>query len=166
VFKIVHKENGGFGSAIKKGISIAKNEYIICIPADSPLDEQTAKSFFEAHLKSDIVVSYRLERKGYSKWMLLNSKVFHFLVSNLFNIKLKDFNWIHLYKTEIFNHVDIQSKGIFMLAEVLVKAKKLKYSFIEIPVYQRQRLTGIATASKPSAVIKTILEMIRLKLGI
>lgn len=166
IFKIVHKTNGGFGSAIKTGLALASKEYVICIPADSPLDIDTAKTFFEAYKKADIVVSYRVERMGYSKWMLFNSTVFHFLVSNLFNIKLQDFNWIHLYKTQIFKYINIQSKGIFMLAEVLIKAKEHNFSFIEIPVHQKQRLTGIATASKPSAVLKTIIEMCIIRLGV
>jgi glycosyltransferase involved in cell wall biosynthesis len=162
VFKIVHKVNGGFGSAVTCGIENSTNEWIICVPADSPLDTSTAKIFYEAIDKADVIVSYRLQRKGYNYLMHLNSIVFHFLVSNFFNIQLKDYNWIHMYRKSIFEKITIESKGIFMLAEVLIKAKKNKFSFHEVPVEQLQRLTGIATASKPSAVIKTIIEMLKI----
>ncbi|MEX2590172.1 MAG: hypothetical protein WD334_08200, partial [Chitinophagales bacterium] len=130
-------------------------------PADSPLDKDTCHTFFSSNIDfADIIISYRKERKGYTRSMLLNSKIYHFLISWLFSIKLKDYNWIHLYKRDIFNSIEINSKGLFMLSEVLVKANKLGFKIEEVEVDQKMRLTGIATVSKPSAIINTLKEMI------
>ncbi|HXH19084.1 MAG TPA: hypothetical protein VNJ07_08360, partial [Chitinophagales bacterium] len=146
----------------KTGIEAATKEFILCIPADSPLTPEVLKAFIGAAGKADIIVSYRLERVGYSTRMKLNSKVFHFLVRTLFDIKLRDFNWIHMYHRRIFGDsgVKLKSKTLFMLAEVLISAKRKGFSFHEIPVHQTQRLTGIATASKLVTVIKTLRDII------
>jgi hypothetical protein len=66
-----------------------------------------------------------------------------------------------MYHRRIFdNGVTIQSKGMFMLAEVLIAAKKKGYTFYEIPVRQTQRITGVATASKLSTILKTLKEIL------
>lgn len=160
--EVFHKEkNEGMGSAIRKGISLSNKEYIICVPADSPLNKDSFNAFLNNINKADVMVSYRIKRKGYSPRMLLNSFVFHYLVTWLFNIHMRDYNWIHLYHRKIFDEgkILIESKGIFMLAEILIKAKRLGYTFIEFPVEQHERLTGLATAGKISAVIKTFKEI-------
>ncbi len=162
-FTIINKNNGGFGSAISTGIKYAEKDWIICIPADSPLDIYTANSFFNNTENASIIIGYRKERKGYSLRMKLNSIVFHQVVSGLFKIKLRDYNWIHLYKREIFNNIEIKSEGLFMLAEVLIKAKNNNIEIFEVEVEQKQRLTGIATASKFSAILQTLREIIQLK---
>lgn len=161
-FKIINKMNGGFGSAIKTGIEASTKDYVICVPADSPLDFKTAEIIINTIGLADITVTYRKERKGYSKYMLLNSIVYQFIISKLFGLNLNDYNWIHLYNRKIFNEIKIEANGIFSLAEVLIKAKRSNYSFFEVEVEQQQRLTGIATASKPMAVIHTIIEMFQL----
>jgi len=160
--KVIHKPvNEGFGSTVKTGIESARKEYILCIPADSPLTEEILELFVNSAPKADIIVSYRIERPGYNWRMNLNSVVYHFIIKNLFNLPLRDFNWIHLYHRRIFDErgVTITSKGIFMLAEVLIAAKKKGCTFYEIPMRPTQRITGVATASKFTTIIKTVQEM-------
>ena len=77
-------------------------------------------------------------------------------------MKLKDYNWIHLYNRKIFANksITIESNGIFMLAEILIKAHRKGFTFFEFEVQQTQRLTGIATSAKPSAMFKTFSEVL------
>lgn len=159
------KSNEGFGSAVKTGIELSSKQFIFCVPADSPLTTDLFLAFMENIDKADVLVSYRKERVGYSPRMLLNSWVYHFLISNLFNIKLRDYNWIHLYNRKIFDEgkIEIEYKGIFMLAEILIKAKRAGFTFYEFEVEQKERLTGIATASKLVAILKTISEMVHFR---
>lgn len=156
---IHHKNvNEGFGSAVRLGIEKADKEYLLCVPVDSPLTADVYSAFKNNAHKGDVIVSYRQKRVGYSYWKLFNSWAYHQLISILFHIRLKDYNWMHMYHRKIFDEgkINIEYNGIFMLAEILIKAKQKKFSFFEIEVEQHERLTGIATASKPSAIIKTL----------
>jgi glycosyltransferase involved in cell wall biosynthesis len=157
------KANGGFGAAVRSGIELSTKDYIICAPADSPLRIDTFSAFYANMDKGDIIVSYRRERKGYSLRMRLNAFIYHQLISVLFGMDLKDYNWIHLYNRKIFNtgSIVIEYDGIFMLAEVLIKAKRQGYTFYEVPVDQDERLTGIATSSRWPAVLSTLRDLIR-----
>ena len=157
-----YEENGGIGKAIRSGLDICSKEYILCVPVDSPLNNDMFGSFVSNIGKADVIVSYRRERIGYSYRMKINSYAFHLLISKLFQMRLTDYNWIHCYHRKIFDEkkITLHANGIFILAEVLILAQRNKYTIIEIPVDQEIRLTGIATASKLSAIINTLKEMV------
>lgn len=164
-FIAVEKEiNQGMGSAVRLGIEHAKFDYILPVPADCPLDENTLNNFLSNLDKVDVLIGYRPQRVGYSLRMQINSIVFHKLISRLFKINLKDYNWIHLYKRKIFfdDGITISSNGIMMLAEILIKAERKGMFMKEIEIVQRARLTGTATAAKFITVIKTIIEIFAL----
>jgi dolichol-phosphate mannosyltransferase len=153
--------NEGLGSAIRTGIKMSTYDYILPVPVDCPLDEDALRRFL-SHLEDhDIVIGYRPVRVGYSLRMRINSFVFQKLIKNLFKVDLKDYNWIHLYKRKIFTEdgIQITSRGIVMLAEVLIKSIRKGLSVNEVEILQRERLTGVATASKITTVIKTIKEI-------
>lgn len=158
VFVVSKRLNEGLGSAILKGVEVASKSNITFMPTDSPLSKSVLKSFIENIDCADILIGYRTNRKGYTTRMKFNSKVYHWLISNLYNLNLKDYNWVHLYKKSIFQngHIEISSKGIFMLAEILIKANWAGHSFYEFPVEYTERESGVPTASSWKAAFKTV----------
>lgn len=152
-------QNGGFGSAVWAGIEQANKEFILCVPVDSPMDDETLAPFIATAPTTDVIASYRVKRVGYTTRMRFNSWAYHKLIYHTFGLKLKDYNWIHLYRKEVFDKVSYNSLGIFMMAEVLVEAHKHGYRIAEIPVDQKQRMTGIATSAKLSTILFVLEEM-------
>jgi len=165
---IHHSKNEGFGRAVMSGIEHASKEYVLCIPSDNPLNTSILDKFSSVSKEADVVVGYRDGRKGYTLMMHLNALVFHSLVSTLFRIHLRDFNWIHMYSRKIFaeRKVKVQSTGIFMLAEILIRAKKEGCTFHEIFIEQSVRVTGVASASKLSTMVKTLKELLFFYFGV
>jgi glycosyltransferase involved in cell wall biosynthesis len=160
---VCHKPvNQGFGSAIRTGFEASTKQFIFCVPADSPMTTNLFDSFYINAYKADVLVSYRRKKVGYSLRRHINSWVYHWLISTLFFMNLRDYNWIHMYNRRIFDEggIKIEYNGIFMLAEILIKARNRGFTFVEFEVEQTERLTGIATASKFSAILKTLGEII------
>ena len=155
--------NMGFGGAIRRGIELSTMPNILCIPADNPLDEVTLDELLKEIHNADVIVGYRSKRLGYSRFMLFNSYCYHWLISNLFKLKLKDYNWVHMYKKYIFDQgkVSIQYDGIFMLAEVLIKASYSGFKIKEVKIDQKQRITGVASASKLINILRTGADVFR-----
>ncbi len=156
------KPNGGFGSAVKKGIELSKMKYIMFAPVDNPLDSELLSLFLSHIGKADLLISYRVAREGYSSRMKINSSVYQKLISFLFGLNLKDYNWIHLYKRSIFEKdVTIHYGGVFMLAEVIIKAKRAGYTFFEFPVTMQARKYGNQTAASFKAAWRAFRDVIK-----
>ena len=64
--------------------------------------------------------------------------------------------WTKRNPSHLVQKIEIQYDGLFMFAEVLIKAKRKGFSFYEFPVEQTQRVTGIASASKVRNVLVTL----------
>lgn len=159
--------NLGLGGAVKRGLGAAKNDAVIVVPVDSPLSVEMFGAFLQNLDKGDILASYRIERKGYTMVMKFNSLIYRNTISMLFGMNLHDYNWIHLYKKSALQKagIDIESRGIFMLAEILVKANRRGLKIVEFPVDHDMRVTGTPSATKPRVILFTLKEMFRFLLG-
>jgi glycosyltransferase involved in cell wall biosynthesis len=158
-----HIKNMGLGAALRTGILHAVGEFILCVPVDSPLNKKVLGSFINNRAKGDVLVGYRINRKGYTWYMKFNSYLYAHMVSILFNIKLRDYNWVHSYHRRIFDKgkVTINNNRIFMLAETLIKARDLGFVIYEFPVDQEVRIAGTPSASKVKNMIQTMLDLFR-----
>jgi len=162
LIKYHFKTNEGFGSAIIKGIELSKKKYIMFAPVDTPLSINMLKDFLIHIGKADILISYRLKREGYSIRMKLNSIIYHFIISKLFKLSLKDYNWIQLYDRKIFQGgIVITNLGVFMLAEVLIKARDNGYSFYELPGAMHKRKIGKPTAASNKVIFRTLIDIFK-----
>lgn len=154
--RILNKSNGGIGSTIRAGIQNSSFPYIIFVPVDSPLTPKVFRSFYTNLDKADILVSYRIARVGYSLILKFNSWIYNKIVRYFFGLKIRDVNWIHLYKRAIFEKgISIEYDGIFMLAEILIKAKRKNCTIFEFPVEMIKRNGGVSTAGSFKTGIKT-----------
>lgn len=156
-----HVKNLGLGAALRTGIINSAGEFILCVPVDSPLNTTVLGSFIDNRVKGDVLVGYRINRKGYTWYMKFNSYLYARMVSYLFNIKLRDYNWMHAYHRRIFDNgkVLINNNRIFMLAETLIKARDQGFTIYEFPVDQEVRIIGTPSAARIKNMIITILDL-------
>lgn len=157
-----HGMNQGFGGAVRTGIANAKHELIVFCPVDSPLTGPEAERFLAAIECADIVIGYREERPGYNFWMRAGSKCYHRLVCWLFDLKLRDVNWIHIYRRAAVGSLSLSQSGIVFLAEVLAKAHRRGYRISEICSKMRPRLSGRATVTRPRVLLRSLRDLFQL----
>ena len=162
VMALHHERNRGIGGGILTAARHARCDKAIICPVDSPHSAEQLRVFLAAAAADAIVVGYRPERVGYMAWQQLGSQVYHLMVELLFRLRLKDVNWIHLYPTRLFADLQIEFGGIVYLTEVLVKARKLGYGFVEVPSPMTARVSGVATISKPGAIWRTFKDLWKL----
>lgn len=161
---IQHKKNHGSGKAIYSGIIRAKFDLVMYVPADGQFDCSEIIQYAEAGRNADVVLGVRSDRHDYSLFRKISSFVFISSFNFIFNGKYKDINWIHLWKKDIFKQIQISSDGVFFLGELVAKAKNSGYHIIEIPSVYRVRKSGIAKGGKLKTILKTIIEMIKIKM--
>lgn len=156
-----HPHNMGPGSGIKTGVDIARGDFIIFIPADIAMDlGQLHRYMAEARAGADIVVGIRSDRRDYTARRKLNSYAYIALIKTLYLMPQRQFNYIHLYRRAIFERVRIEYTGVFITAEILIKARDLGYRLVEVDIEYVPRVAGEATCGKPVVINKTARELI------
>lgn len=151
-----HQENQGLGGALRTGFSRARGEYVLSWPADMPVTPGDLTPFLEALGSADVIVGVRSGRDGYNPLMRLNSWVYPRIVAALFGLRLRDVNWIHLYRTELIRRVRFTQRGIPMLVEALVRLRDDGASFVEVPSEMKVRAAGVASASRWKVMWRTL----------
>jgi len=156
---INHLENVGPGSGVFTGIQAADGEFVIFIPADLALEPDDLKKYIDASKGCDLVVGIRSDRRDYSLMRKVVSYVNIFLIKLLFRMKERQFNYIHMYRTSMLNRINIESRGVFITAEIMIKARDLGYRLQEVDIRYVPRTAGQATCGKPGTIFDTVKDL-------
>ncbi len=154
---VSHQFNQGIGRAFRTGIEKAVLDYVILIPADNPPSADDLQPFLEPMEQYDIIAGVRERREGYTPLLALLSFTYNrVFIPLLFQLNLKDVNWIQAYRRKIFTDggIRIEHAGIFFFVEVLVKARRRGFSVIEVPSRMHKRLYGRPTISRFPVIMK------------
>jgi glycosyltransferase involved in cell wall biosynthesis len=158
---VCHQENQGLGGALRTGIARARGQYVLTWPADVPVERDDLAPFVDRLGAADVLVGVRSRRAGYNPLMLLNSWIYPRLVALLFGLRLRDVNWIHLYRTDYIRRVTLTQRGIPMLVEALVRLRDLGATFLEVPSEMKARTAGVASASRLRIMGRTLRGLIQ-----
>jgi glycosyltransferase involved in cell wall biosynthesis len=159
---ISHEQNRGPGSALVTGFAESRCDLVCFHPADQQIPFAEVAALLPLLDEHDVIVGRRTARAGYSAMRLLSSHVYIELVHLLFGLRqFRDFNFIHLYRREVLDRITIETRGVFMPTEVLIKAVASGARVAEATVTCLPRRAGIATCGRPSVIGETLTQMIR-----
>jgi glycosyltransferase involved in cell wall biosynthesis len=153
---VCHQANQGLGGALCTGFGRARGEFVLTWPADMPAARADLAPFAEKLGAADVLVGVRSRRAGYNPLMRFNSWLYPQLVAALFGLRLRDVNWIQVYRTALIRRVEFTQRGIPMLVEALVRLRDLGAGFLEVPCEMRPRAAGTASASRPKIMWRTL----------
>jgi glycosyltransferase involved in cell wall biosynthesis len=152
----IHQQNQGIGGAFRTGAARAMGDYLILWPADMPADPADLAPYAAQFGRADVIVGVRRARLGYNPLMLLNSWLYPKLVAALFDLRLRDVNWIHAYRREKFAQIALTQRGIPMLVEALVRLRDLGATFVEVDVEMKARAGGTPSAARVKVMWRTL----------
>ena len=153
---VCHQQNQGIGGAFQTGAACATGGYLILWPADMPAEVSDLQPYAAQFGRADVIVGVRRARLGYNPVMRLNARLYPKLVAALFDLQLRDVNWIHAYRREQFLKIRLTQRGIPMLVEALVRLRDLGATFAEVDVDMKARLGGVPSASRPRVMWRTL----------
>jgi len=157
-----HPHNLGPGSGVFTGIRESRGEFVIFIPADLALDIDELHKYIAASHDCDIVVGIRSDRRDYSLFRKFVSLVNITLIKLLFGMKERQFNYIHMYRREMLEQIHIESRGVFLTAEIMIKARDLGYRLREVDITYVPRTAGKATCGSPAVIERAVRDLFRL----
>ena len=160
-----HKPNRGYAAALKTGFTNARHQLIFYTDSDNQFDVREITSLLPLIQNADIVNGFRIYRFDPLTRLVL-SWGFNLLVRTIFRIKVRDIDCaFKLFRREVFDKVNIESKKFFVDAEVLAKARYHGFRMTEVGVRHYPRPAGHSTV-RPSHIPATLIELARIWINI
>ncbi len=159
---LVHVSNQGLGAALRTGFAATRARYVTCCPADFTMTSEDWAPFAAVLGLADVLVGCRSKREGYNLLMRFNAWLYPWLVRGLFGLRLRDVNWISVYRRELVQQITITQRGIPMLTEVLVKLRDLGATFLEVDCRMQPRRSGTPSAARIRVMWRTLIGLLGL----
>ena len=132
---IFHKENLGYGAAIKTGFRNSKYDCVFAIDGDGEYDVNVLPQLKKKLKNSDLVITRRY-KKQYNTWRSIVSWTYNFILRLLFNINYRDISsGSRLVRKELINKIKINTNSPFLGAELTIKATYFNYKVREHAIY-------------------------------
>ncbi len=158
---INNDKNCGSGASLWRGFKEARKELVLSNFADRPFDLDDLEPILPLldDNKIDFVVVARKDRSANSFYRKLTSYVNLLAIKILFNLKIRDFQFVQIYRKKILDGINVVSTGTFVPPEIMIKllAKGHKYKEAECKFHKRPQ--GFSKCGDAATIIKTLKEM-------
>ena len=159
---IHHERNRKLGGSMKTGFAAATGDLILYTDADLPVDmnELPRAVRLLREYDVDIISAYRFDRTGEGTLRAVYTFVYNGLIKSLFGVKVRDINFaFKLCRSRIFDHIELQSEGSFIDAELVIRATRMGYEIMQMGVDYFPRTRGQSTLSSPGVILTILREM-------
>jgi len=162
--KVVHHStNLGYGAALQSGFKAATKELVFYTDGDGQFDIREMPPLLPLSEKFDIVSCYRLNRQD-NLIRRINGWCWTKLVCLLLGIKIRDIDCaFKLYKSEIFDNIELSSAGALIDAEILARAARKGYTITQRGVHHYPRTAGTQTGANLKVILRAFKELFELR---
>ena len=120
VIPVFHSENKGIGQTLRSGYDKVRFENVSAIPADGQFDVSELLAHPTVPAKT-FISFYRKENLQYSLFRNILSYINKLVNDYFLGIKLKDVNWVKIYKREELMNLDLQIESSLIESEICSK---------------------------------------------
>ena len=159
---IQHDKNLGYGAALRTGYENVQKDLVFMTDGDNQFHLADIDKLFSKIDSCDVVVGFRLSRQD-QPHRRLQGFLWTKLNKLLFGLPVRDVDCaFKLFRRKCLDGLKLESNQLLIHAETLARLKKKGCSIQEIGVPHYPRTAGKATATKPSAILKTFGELFKL----
>lgn len=164
--RVLHNEqNLNYGISLKRGIDVARFEWVLHDGADLPLAPEDVGKLVAHFGSADVVVARRTSRAAHPPWRKLTSWGNHVLLRLLFAPRTSDLNFAQCYRRSFAQSVRLVSTSpAFVTPELILRAERSGRRVREVRVEFRKRESGSGHFGKPKDILWTLRDMLRLRL--
>ncbi|MDO8637958.1 MAG: glycosyltransferase family 2 protein [Candidatus Daviesbacteria bacterium] len=164
--RVIHKSNGGYGTALRAGFSNAKYDWIVYTDADGQFDFSEITKFLEKSKEVDIIYGYRIKRSD-PILRTVTAKGWAISVWILFGLWMRDVDCgFKMVNKKVLEKIPtLQStRGGMINAELAIKAQKYGFKIIQVGVNHYPRLYGKPTGVRLNVILQSYLDLLKLRL--
>ena len=174
-----HERNLNVGMACRTAIANASTEFLLWQTVDWSYDIGKLRVFLELTNHFDVVQGirpvpirllsyipvlrslYRVRRRSDNMYKALISLGNYYTLRILYGVHFQDFQNVTIYPTRLAQGLHLVGHTSFVNPELLLKSYYSGARFIEVPIRFIARSKGLAKGTKPSAVIRSIMDTAR-----
>ena len=161
-----HLRNMGVGQAIASAVAAARGQWFMVIPADLAMDLRDISRYLGAREDAAVVAGYTGTRPDYSRWRDAVSWLNRTAVARLVGVKIRNPNYIHLYRMSALAGPPFRFTGSAALFAEMLRRANCRGRIVEVPIRYLPRVAGAQTGAKWSLIAKTARDLLRLRLGV
>ncbi|MHC1686989.1 MAG: glycosyltransferase family 2 protein [Methanothrix sp.] len=138
-----HEVNSGKVAALRTGVAHATGDIIIFTDADNTYPARYVPDLVrEIENGGDLVLGARLKsRDNIPAFNRLGNNIFSFLATYISCMRIKDSQTgMRAFRRQMFDKLDVKAKGLEFETKMTVRAAKLGYKIVEIPIEYRERV--------------------------
>jgi glycosyltransferase involved in cell wall biosynthesis len=160
---VQHKQNRGYGEALRTGFLDARLDFVFFTDADLQFDLNELEEFLQYAGTVDVVAGYRLNRQDPLQRRLM-AYAWNLLVRVLFYVPVRDIDCaFKLFDRRVLREVHIESVGAMVNTELMVKLGRAGASVVEVGVHHRPRRAGQARGASPRVILTALREVRRMR---
>lgn len=161
---IHHRQNLGYGEALKSGFYNAKYDTICYTDGDGQFDFSELPKFLSSIIENDLVIGFRIKRRD-PLFRILFNKGWKLSLFAFFGLTIKDvdcgFKIIRKKVLEKIPRLE-STRGAMINAELAIKSKKAGFKIGQIGVNHYPRLSGKPTGASLKVITKSYLDLLTL----
>ncbi len=162
VVLVQHPHNQGYGAAVRTALKSAKKEFVFFTDGDNQFRPSDIEKLFSKMSDADIVVGYRISRQDKS-YRRVNGFLWTWLSRVLFGLPVRDVDCaFKLFPRKALENLEPKANHLLIHAEILARLKRRGYTITEVGIPHYPRTAGQATATRPAALFKSVLELVKL----
>jgi glycosyltransferase involved in cell wall biosynthesis len=160
---VTHAANRGYGAALASGFDAAREELIFLTDGDKQFDVGELRRFLpEMRDDVDLAIGWRRTRAD-PPLRLLNAWGWKLLVNRLFGYTARDIDCaFKLFRRQVWESLTVHARGATFSAEFIIKARRLGFRVIELPVSHFPRTAGSPTGARPDVIVRAFRELFHL----
>lgn len=154
-----HERNQGYGGAVASGFRAARHELVFFTDGDLQFDLREITLLLERRDEGDLVLGFRKNRRD-PLHRRLNAWLWGTLVKTLFGFRVRDVDCaFKLVKRKVLDQTELTARGAMISTELLARAHKAGFRFVEVGVTHRPRTAGVQTGANPKVILRAFREL-------
>lgn len=141
---VSHERNRGVGAGLRSGLAQASATYLVSTDADMPVDlAEIGPAVALLEGSADLVAGSRTERANDGSVRWLATAGYDVVIRVAFGVRVDDVNFaFKVARADLLRHLDLQSEGAFIDAELVALATLRGYEVRVVPMVYRPRQYG------------------------
>lgn len=160
---ISHGRNRGYGEALRTGFLSARLDYLFYTDADLQFDIDELELLVQYVGAVDVIVGYRRQRQDPLQ-RRLSAWVWNRIMRLLFYVPVRDLDCaFKLFNRRVLEDLDIESVGLLVNTELMVKLGRSGYSLVEVGVTHLPRPAGESKFGSFRVILVALIELLRMR---